>query len=61
MSLFCWWGRRNNQSTNIIYDTTELIYKENFENRIFHFFFFGGGDGWGGGEQIRSHIKSESF
>ena len=57
MSLFCWWGRRNNQSTNVIYDTTELIYKENFENRIFHFFLGGGGGGGG----VRSHIKSESF
>ena len=49
MSLFCWWGRRNNQSTNVIYDTTELIYKENFENRLFHFFF-----GRGGGAQSTS-------
>ena len=47
MSLFCWWGRRNNQSTNVIYDTTELIYKENFESRIFHF-FLGGEGGWMG-------------
>ena len=60
MSLFCWWGRRNNQSTNVIYDTTELIYKENFENKK-NLFFFGLGGGWGGGEQTRSHIKSESF
>ena len=46
MSLFCWWGRRNNQSTNVIYDTTELIYKENFENRIFPLYFFV--EGWKG-------------